>query len=184
MGIYDRSFVLSLPEVMAALPVPAAPAAPLRIRDLRPVDAPLLDELHAGLSPRSRYQRYHGPKPTLSPRERAYLAATDGRDHVALVALDAHGAPIGVARYVRETPESADIAVEVIDAWQRRGLGSALLARLAPRAAAAGVSRFTATVLFSTGLRRALVRRGWRVVTVDGTTTTLDVDVWALLARR
>lgn len=168
---------------MAALHVPAVSAPPPRIRDLRPADAPLLDELHAALGPRSRYQRYHGPKPALSRRDRAYLASTDGHDHVALVALDAHGAPIGVARYVRVTPESADVAAEVADVWQRRGLGSALLARLAPRAAAAGVTRFTATVLSSGGLRRALVRRGWRVVTVDGVTTTLDVDVWRLLGR-
>jgi hypothetical protein len=46
------------------------------------------------------------------------------------------------------------------------------------------VSRFTATVLSSTGLRRALDRRGWRVVAVDGAPTTLAVDVWTLLVRR
>src|SRR5215213_1350818 len=77
-------------------PLPAAP--PLTIRVLGPADEPLLDALHASLSPRSRYQRYHGPKPQLAPRERAYLTATDGHDHVALVAL-AGAAPVAAARF-------------------------------------------------------------------------------------
>jgi GNAT superfamily N-acetyltransferase len=163
-----------------------APAPPLRIRDLGPADAELLDELHDGLSPRSRYQRYHAAKPQLSERERAFLANTDGRDHVALVALDRAGAPIGVARYVRlrGEPGSADIAAEVVDDRQRQGIGSDLIGRLARRAAAAGVARFTATVLSDTGLRKSLVRRGWRVFSFDGPTTTLEADVWTLLTSR
>ncbi|HET8953569.1 MAG TPA: hypothetical protein VFN44_23810, partial [Solirubrobacteraceae bacterium] len=84
---------------MAALPSQAP--APLRIRDLGPADEPLLDELHAALSPRSQYQRFHGAKPRLTPAERRYLAATDGRDHVALVALDGCGEPVAVGRFVR-----------------------------------------------------------------------------------
>ena len=163
------------------LPSPA-PAA-LVVRDLSPADAPLLDALHERLSPQSRYQRFHGAKPRLSPRERTLLSATDGHRHVALVALDAAGRPVGVARFVRFTddPAAADIAAEVADDWQRRGLGSDLIGRLARRAAGAGVQRFSATVLSETGLRRALARRGWRVRSVDGPTTTLEVDVWKLV---
>lgn len=169
----------------SSLPItPVSP--PLRVRDLRPADAHLLDGLHAGMSQRSRYQRFHGAKPSLSPRERRILAATDGRDHVALVALDVHGEPVGLARYMRlrDEPGTADIAAEVVDAWQRRGLGSDLIGRLAPRAAAAGVQRFTATVLSETGLQRVLLRHGWRIASSDGPTTTLTADVWGLLRRR
>ena len=169
---------------MAALPLTApAPEAPLRVRDLGPADEPLLDALHARLSPRSQYQRFHGAKPRLTPSERRYLAATDGRDHVALVALDPAGRPVAVGRYVRlrGRPEAADIAAEVADARQSQGIGSDLVRRLALRAAAAGVRRFTATVLSETGLRRSLVRRGWRVVDADGPSATLEIDVWALL---
>lgn len=181
---------------MAALPTYApateaptqAPAieAPLRIRDLGPADEWLVDELHASLSPRSQYQRFHGAKPRLSPRERRYLAATDGRDHVALVALDGRGAPVAIGRFVRldGRPDAADIAAEVVDERQRQGLGSDLVERLARRAAAVGVQRFTATVIAETGLRRSLVRRGWRVVDADGPSATLEIDVWALLRPR
>jgi GNAT superfamily N-acetyltransferase len=159
------------------------PAAPLRIRDLGPADEPLLDVLHARLSPRSQYQRFHGAKPRLSPRERRYLAAADGRDHVALVALDGSGAPVAVGRFVRlrGRPEAADIAAEVADERQAEGIGTDLVRRLARRAAAVGVHRFTATVLSETGLRRSLARRGWRLVEADGPSATLEIDVWALL---
>lgn len=156
---------------------------PVRVRDLRPADAPLVGRLHAALTPRSRYQRYHGAKPVLTRREAAYLAGTDGRDHVALVALDRTGAPVGIARYVRcrQARDTADVAAEVADPWQHQGLGSDLVVRLAPRAAAAGVRRFTATVLSETRLPAALARHGWRVASFDGVTTTLAVDLRALV---
>jgi len=163
--------------------LPAPP--PLKIRDLGPADEPLLDTLHAALSPRSQYQRYHGAKPRLAPRERAYLAAADGRDHVALVAL-AGEAPVAAARFVRlrDAPHAADVAAEVVDDRQGQGIGSDLMARLARRAVVVGVRRFKATVLSDTGLRRSLVRRGWRVVEADGPSATLEIDVWALLRPR
>ena len=163
------------------LPAPAPPA--LEIRDLGPADERLIDELHATLSPQSRWQRYHGPKPRLAARERAYLAATDGRDHIALVAQDGRGAPVAIARFVRlsDRPQAADIAAEVADASQRQGIGSDLIARLARRAAAVGVQRFSATVLSETRIPAALRRRGWRVRSFDGPTTELEADVWALM---
>ena len=170
---------------MAALlhTLPTLPSPALRIRDLGSADEPLIDALHAALSPQSRYQRYHGPKPRLAPRERAYLAAADGRDHVALVAQDGLGAPVAIARFVRlrDRPQAADIAAEVVDDRQRQGIGSDLIARLARRAATVGVQRFTATVMSETGLRRSLVRRGWKVVEADGPSATLEIDVWTLL---
>jgi acetyltransferase len=155
---------------------------PVRIRPLEPPDAGLLDAVLDGMSAQSRYTRFHGAKPRLSTAERAYLAGTDGRDHIALVALDAAGDPLGIARSVRmrEDPTAAEIAAEVVDEWQRHGLGTALLGGLARRAAGVGVSRFSATVLAQTGLARVLRRHGWRATASDGLTVTLEIDVWAL----
>ena len=131
---------------MAALhhTLPATAAPPLRIRDLGPADEPLIDELHEALSAQSRYQRFHGPKPRLAPRERAYLAATDGRDHVALVAQDGHGATIAIARFVRlrDRPQAADIAAEVVGCAPEPGHRQRPDRPAARRAAAVGVCRF------------------------------------------
>jgi GNAT superfamily N-acetyltransferase len=156
--------------------------SPLEVRDLGPTDAHLLDVVHAGLSAQSRYTRYHGAKPRLTSSDRAVLAGTDGRDHVALVALE-DGVAVGVARYVRDDADRAcaEVAAEVVDRLQRRGLGSHLVRRLARRAAAAGIERFTATVLSEYGLPSALARGGWRVRSLDGPTATLETDVWTLL---
>ena len=173
---------------MAAHHAPSLPAtspgnAQVRIRPLEPSDARLLDTVLDGMSSRSRYTRFHGPKPRLSSAERAYLAGTDGRDHLALVALDPAGAPLGIARGVRlrDDPIVAEVAAEVVDAWQRHGLGTLLLGRLARRAAAVGIARFRATVLAQTGMSRSLRRRGWSTAESDGLTVTLEIDVWALV---
>jgi len=152
------------------------------VRDLGPADGHLIERLYEQLGPQSRYQRFHGPKPRLTAADVAFLAGADGRDHVALVALDGDGGPLGVARFVRlQDPATADIAAEVIDALQHRGIGSDLIARLARRAAALGVQRFSADVLSESRLRAGLIRRGWRVRSFDGPATTLEVDVWRLL---
>ena len=167
---------------MSALPAPAETR--LEVRDLGPADAHLLEAVHAGLSAQSRYTRYHGSKPSLSRRDLALLAGTDGHDHVALVALE-DGVAVAVARYVRDSgePASAELAAEVVDRRQRNGIAGHLVRRLARRAAAAGIERFTATVLTQYGLHTALTRGGWRVRSFDGPTATLEADVWTLLTH-
>jgi RimJ/RimL family protein N-acetyltransferase len=120
------------------------------IRPIRPEDRA---ELAAGmqrLSPESRYRRFLTPASELSAAQLSYLTEVDHSDHEALVALEPEtGHGIGVARFVRspEDRELAEVAVAVADSWQGRGVGTALLGRLAERARAEGVSRFTAEVL-------------------------------------
>ena len=66
-----------------------------------------------------------------------------------LMALSQDGEPVGVARYIRlrEDPATAEVAVTVVDPWQGRGAGSALLALLATRAREEGITTFRATCL-------------------------------------
>ena len=113
----------------------------------------------------------------------------DHRDHEAIVAVDpAAGGVVGVARYVRdrERPGSAEIAVIVTDAWQGHGVSSALLWRLADRALAEGVTRFTGLML--TGNRpmaRLFAALGEpRVVSRDGGTVELAVEIGPTSSRR
>jgi acetyltransferase len=71
------------------------------------------------------------------------LLDVDHGDREAIVALD-DGEIVGVARYIRQPcSEAAELAVVVADAWQRQGLATRMLAALAGRAAAVGISRFT-----------------------------------------
>jgi GNAT superfamily N-acetyltransferase len=74
----------------------------------------------------------------------------DHVDHEALVAMPLLSAEIvGECRFIRlpDQPDTAEVGVTVVDAWQGRGLGSALLARLSEHALQAGVEYFTAEVL-------------------------------------
>ena len=156
----------------------------MRIRALRRDDAPLLDRLMADMSPRSRYQRFHAPKPRLTDADRAHLTDV-GPDHLALVAVGPHDEPVGVARAVRlrEDRSLAELAVAVVDARQRQGIGSELIARLARRASAAGVERLVARVLADSYVVGSLRRRGWRLAERDGSALTLVADAWRVAAQ-
>ncbi|HEU0025315.1 MAG TPA: GNAT family N-acetyltransferase [Thermoleophilaceae bacterium] len=124
---------------------------PLLIRPIRPDDKRLLEQGLHNLSETSVQRRFLSPKPRFSRSELRYLTEVDGRNHAALVAESPAGATralVGVARYVRlpDDPEVAEVAVVVADNWQRRGVGTALVDELAPRARAQGIRRFTATM--------------------------------------
>jgi GNAT superfamily N-acetyltransferase len=120
----------------------------MTIRPVTPADKPLLAAAFAQLSEESRYRRFFTPLRALDARHLAYLTELDHRDHEALLAIDARsGSCAGVARFVRVAEDVAEPAVVVGDRWQRLGLGGALLERLAERARAEGISRFSAVVL-------------------------------------
>lgn len=131
------------------------------ISRLTPADAPLLSEAFARLSEESRRLRFLGPKPSLSSGELRYLTQVDGHRHEALSAIDpATGQGVAIGRFVRNpgTPESAEVAITVADAWQRRGLGRLLLERLAERAREEGVTGFTALVSHDNRKMQALLK--------------------------
>jgi hypothetical protein len=56
---------------------------------------------------------------------------------------------VGVARFVRDSqnPDSAEVAVTVLDPWQNQGLGTVLLQRLAHRASEEDIRYFHGNVL-------------------------------------
>jgi len=119
------------------------------IRPLETSDHRALRYAFEHLGERSRYQRYLAVMPRLSERQLGYLMTVDHWHHEALIAwASSPRRPVGVARYVRAGEfDVAEVAVEVIDGWQRLGIGTALVAELVRVARAAGVRRFAATML-------------------------------------
>ncbi len=126
---------------------------PVEIRPIRADDGVRLRASHARLSPESRYRRFLAAKPTLTEADARYLVEVDGRDHVALVATAAvdgvDGEIVAVARFVRlpAEPDTAELAIVVADAYQRRGLATELLRDLAAVATEREITRFRATML-------------------------------------
>jgi GNAT superfamily N-acetyltransferase len=152
------------------------------VRELGPGEEHVLDVVFAGLSDQSRYLRFHSPVPRLVPAVRRALAAVDGRRHVALVAL-AGREPIGIARCIDLGSGRAELAIEVVDAWHGRGVGTRLLHALRDRAAASGWRELSAEVLAENDAVRALLRGVFPVhgIARDGAVLTLTlplVDAW------
>jgi GNAT superfamily N-acetyltransferase len=119
------------------------------LRPIRPSDKRALAEGFAQLSGESRYKRFLAPVNELRKTDLEYLTEVDHHDHEAIVAESLDGEPLGVARYVRSESGSAEAAVAVVDHCQGRGLGTALLQRLAKRAGEEGIDHFTAIMLAS-----------------------------------
>ena len=121
--------------------------------------SPVLD-VFAGLSERSRRLRFLGAKPRLPERDLDLLVDVGCCGREAVVAIEQeHGQPVGIARFVRDAhaPE-AEIAFEVVDAWQGRGVGRRLVEDLAALARSQGILRLRATIARGNAPALALVR--------------------------
>jgi|SRR5215831_12912858 len=169
-------------------PVVLRDGSAVLIRPVRSTDAALLADGFGRLSAASRQMRFLAVKKELSAAELRYLTDVDHHDHEALAALDrASGQGVGIARYVRDAddPQAAEIAVTIVDDWQRRGLGTELLARLSDRARQEGIRRFTAladaqNVAVAAGLRNA----GARLAHGAGGTVEYEITLAGGAARR
>lgn len=120
------------------------------LRPLTLADKLLIEESFDRLSEQSRYRRFFLRMQALPPTLLDALVDVDHHDREAIIALSmVRGEALGVARYTRveDDPEIAEIAVTVVDDWQNRGLGTALLRRLTNQARRQGIRRFSARVL-------------------------------------
>jgi acetyltransferase len=135
----------------------------VEIRPIRADDKPRLAAGHARLSAESQRRRYLTAKPRLTAADLRYLTEIDGHDHVALVAVldERPELIVAVGRFVRLAgdPEAAEFAIVVGDELQGQGLGGHLAERLAERAAAEGVKRFTATTEVDNDPAQRLIAR-------------------------
>ena len=134
------------------------------VRLARPEDAPLLQAGFAALTPETRYLRFFAHKSQLDDREARALVDLDDRDELAVGAVGAPGSavegmPMGVARFARLDERAAEAAVVVVDAFQRRGLATALLARLGEAAAERGFDTLVFETLPDNRALVALVRK-------------------------
>jgi GNAT superfamily N-acetyltransferase len=126
---------------------PPASGTELKIRPIEPGDKAALAAAVDQSSKEAVYGRFLNPHGRRTAAELRHLTEVDHRGHEALLAVDpGSGNSVGVARYVRdhERRDRAEIAVAVLETWQGRGVGKALLHRLADRARDEGITQFTA----------------------------------------
>jgi GNAT superfamily N-acetyltransferase len=127
---------------------------------LRPVEAADGERIVANLRRSSRetvYRRFHSPVVDPTSYVTRFVARVDGRDHGALVVLDADDV-VAVAQWDRELEcgTCAEVAITVEDLWQHRGLGRALMRALAGDAHRHGITTLSASVLAENRPARSL----------------------------
>ena len=152
----------------------------VRIRPVRHTDKRLLLDGFERLGPDSRYRRFLTPMPKLTETQLAYLTEVDHHDHEALVAIEPDtGEGRGVARFVRDprAPRTAEAAVTVVEDWQGRGLGTALLEAITERGRDEGIDRFTCLVLAENREMVELLERLGPVREIDRRPGTVELAV-------
>ncbi|MDT7615522.1 MAG: hypothetical protein QOF00_2969 [Pseudonocardiales bacterium] len=131
----------------------------VHLRPILPRDADALLRFHESLSERTRYLRFFGPYPRISPKDLVRFTTVDHRSRVGFICLLGDEI-IAVGRYEglpgdggpggtegTPGPDSAEVAFVARDEHQGRGLGSILLEHLAAAARENGLRRFEAEVL-------------------------------------
>jgi GNAT superfamily N-acetyltransferase len=150
----------------------------VHIRELGPGDGEVVDVVFAGLSPRSRYLRFQFPIGELSAATRQSLTAVDGHAHVALAAF-ASGRPIGIVRIFDLGKRRGELAVEVVDRWQGRGVGTQLLLAARDRAVDMGYRELVGEMLVVNTAVYAALRRVFPAMRVrrEGSELTITMIV-------
>ncbi len=135
-----------------------------RVTPASAADAGRISDFIAGLSVRTQFLRFFAA--VARPSSGLLRALTGGRGRAdVLIATDDGGTVIGHAMAADRTAADgrhvADLGLVVADGWQGRGVGSALLARLAERAAGRGTDELVMDVLPGNTRMLAIAGHHW-----------------------
>ena len=152
----------------------------VEIRAQRPDDRDRWREAIARTSAESLYHRFFAAKREFSEKEVHYFLDIDFVKHVALVAVageNGHASIVGGCRYVVVQPGVAEISFAVIDAYQGRGLGTALMRHIAALARKAGLKELVAEVLADNGPMLRVFEESGLIMSTKLAGTTVEVTL-------
>jgi len=179
--IRPEALTPSTAELVAlGAPIVLRDGSRVRIRQGHSSDKELLLRGFERLSDESRYRRFLAPMPELSEAMVRDLIDVDHHDLEAIVALNAEtGEGISVARYVRHAnrPDTAEVAVTVLDDWHRRGLGTLLLEVTGARARKEGITNFSGLMLASNREMMDVFESLGPVRIVDRELSTVEIEM-------
>jgi GNAT superfamily N-acetyltransferase len=136
------------------------------------------------LSEKSTYYRFHTPIYEMSEHDLGYFTEVDQLNHVAIGAIDLDHPDkpgVGVARFIRlkQDPLMAEIAITVLDEYQRQGIGTILMNELHRLAAERGIRSFK---IYLHTERRKLVQwlklMGAKIKQVSGEILEIELPVF------
>jgi RimJ/RimL family protein N-acetyltransferase len=154
----------------------------ITIRPIGAADLALEEEFVNALSAATGYQRLMSARRP-SPEELKRFTDIDHERELALIAITTvrgKERQIGVARYVKTSTASAEFAIVLSDDWQKRGLGSKLLASLLAAAKREGLRRIYGSTLTVNRGMLALARKLGFELALDprsATITNLTLDL-------
>jgi RimJ/RimL family protein N-acetyltransferase len=121
----------------------------VHVSPAKPADAPAVRLLLNGLSNRSRWLRFFSAFPNLAKAAQWATEVDDGRRYGLVARTERDGRIVGHAGFERasDRPERAEVALEITDAMQGKGLGTVLLCQLAEAANELGIQVLDAEVL-------------------------------------
>ena len=169
------------------------------IRPVAPADLAALSDFFAGLSVQSRYLRFFAP---VTPAHGLLHLLAGGPANVDAIVAVADGVVVGHAM-AADRPDPADpedpvdpedpadpgepggprgarvtdIGVVVADAWQRRGVGAALIRALLTRAQARGVTSLAMDVLPGNRQVLAMIIGHWPDAAIGRSPDSLDIRI-------
>jgi acyl-CoA hydrolase/GNAT superfamily N-acetyltransferase len=150
------------------------------VRPVRLSDEPALQDLFYRLSDESTYRRFMMHKREHGHEEMQKLCDLDYESNMALVvcAGEEHEDIVATARYdVDPSTGLADIGFAVLDAWQRKGIGTILLGRMQEIARARGYAGLSADVLVANKPMLRVFRKSGLDVKLDLTGGVYRVTV-------
>ena len=148
------------------------------IRRAEPSDLVALGDFFAGLSARTRSRRFFAP---VTPTSDMLRRLSGGTGNVEAVVATAGGGIVGHAMAADRTGSDGDsiteIGVVVADAWQGRGVGSALVRALLASAQARGITFLTMDVLPGNRQVLAMILSHWAEAGIDYASDCVTVRV-------
>lgn len=150
------------------------------IRAQRPADRQALLAAVQRASSETLYHRFFAAKRAFSREEEHFFLDIDFVKHVALVAEameDGRPAIVGGCRYVEVEPGQAEVAFSVIDAYQKKGLGTALMRHIAAIGRGAGLKELVAEVLSDNAAMLKVFERSGLAMTTRREGTVVHVSL-------
>ena len=157
-----------------------------RIRPISPADRGPLTRFYAALSTDSVEARFHGALPTIPARTARFFCGPDHQHREGLVAetVGEEASPKIIGHVCIEpiTPDLAEVAIAVADAWQHHGVGRAMLAEAMDWARKHDVGRLLASMRWNNSAMLELLRSTDQAMTFgdsDGGIIDVILDVGA-----
>lgn len=154
---------------------------PIRVRAITPADEPLLVAFHQSLGERTVRMRYFSAfklDTRISHERLARICMSDSHTDIVQVAQNAGGAIVAIARLSRiEGTNAAEFAILVRDAYQGKGIGTKMVARLLEIARAERIDKVVAEILNENREMQHICRRlGFTLSALDPCDSTLTAE--------